>query len=387
MPREVEHLNARSKDLFRERTDRLRRPDMPLYVVTALLLVFGVVMVYSASSYNAEMNYGSKYFFMIKQIFGVVGGAAAMTAMTLLDYRKLMKVRYVILAVCAVLLVLVLIPGVGISNYGARRWLNLGVMTLQASEVAKVGFVIFAAAYMYKRGDKMTTVRGWLPLAAVGGVLCFLIMLEPSMSVTMCLALVMLTMLVMGGMRVIHMLFILVPLVGLAVVLILVEPYRLARLFAFLDPWASPLEEGYQLLQSYYALGSGGLFGVGLLNSRQKYLFLPFSESDFIFSVIGEELGLIGCTIVMCAFAFMIWRLVRIAKSAADRFGTYLSGGMAALIGIQVAINVAVVSGCIPPTGIPLPFVSSGSSALVGSSNNITSGFIASALTIAILCF
>ena len=134
---------------------------------------------------------------------------------------------------------------------------------------------------------------------------------------------------------------------------------------AFVDPWASPLEEGYQLLQSFYGLGSGGLFGVGLFNSRQKYLFLPFAESDFIFSVIGEELGYIGCLLVIAAFCFMIYRLIRIAQNAADRFGCLIAGGMAALIGVQVLINIAVVTGSIPPTGIPLPFVSAGSSSLI----------------------
>ena len=358
-------MNARSDGSFPDRSDRFKRIDLPLAVMTVVMLAFGVLMVFSASSYNAELNYGNKYFFMTKQLTGCAGGMAAMVAMTLLDYRKLFKIRFVLLGVSVLLLALVLIPGIGVENYGARRWLDLGFTTLQSSEVAKVGFVIYAAAYMAKCGEKMTTVRGWLPLAAVGGALCALIMLEPSMSVTMCLALVMMTMLVMGGMRLPHLLLILLPLVAAAVVLILVEPYRFSRLMAFLDPWSSPLEEGYQLLQSYYGLGAGGLFGVGLFNSRQKYLFLPFAESDFIFSVIGEELGLIGCTAVMCAFCSMIYRLVRIAKNAADRFGCYLSGGMAALIGIQVLINIAVVCGCIPPTGIPLPFVSSGSSALV----------------------
>ena len=365
MRKEEKRLNVKSRGLFHRRTDRLLRADLPLYAVTAVMLAFGVLMVYSASSYNGRLNYGSEYFFMIKQIFGCVGGAASMTIFTLLDYKKLAGWRFVILGTCVLLLALVLIPGVGVENYGARRWLNLGVMTLQSSEVAKVGFVIYAAAYMSKNHERMTAVRGWLPLAAVGCVLCVLIILEPSMSVTICLALVMLTMLVMGGMRLLHLLLVLVPLAALAVVLVLVEPYRLARLLAFLDPWSSPLEEGYQLLQSYYGLGAGGLFGVGLFNSRQKYLFLPFAESDFIFSVIGEELGLIGCAAVMAGFCFMIYRLIRIAKNAADRFGCYLSGGMAALIGIQVLINIAVVSGCIPPTGIPLPFISSGSSALV----------------------
>lgn len=357
-------MNAKSAESS-DRNERLRSIDVPLTVATALMLAFGVVMVYSASSYSAEVNYGNEYFFMTKQIVGCVGGAASMTLFTLLDYRKLKKARWFILGVGVLLLALVLIPGVGVENYGARRWLNLGVTTLQSSEVAKVCFVVFAAAYMSDRQEKMTTVRGWLPLTAVGLGMCVLIMLEPSMSVTICLALVMLTMLVMGGMRLLHMLFVLLPLVAAAVVLVLVEPYRLSRLFAFLDPWSSPLGEGYQLLQSYYALGSGGLFGVGLFNSRQKYLYLPFAESDFIFSVIGEELGLIGCAAVMAGYCFIVFRLISIARRAADRFGCYIAGGMAALVGIQVLINIAVVSGCIPPTGIPLPLISSGSSALV----------------------
>lgn len=357
-------MNAKSAESS-DRNERLRSIDVPLTVATALMLAFGVVMVYSASSYSAEVNYGNEYFFMTKQIVGCVGGAASMTLFTLLDYRKLKKARWFILGVGVLLLALVLIPGVGVENYGARRWLNLGVTTLQSSEVAKVCFVVFAAAYMSDRQEKMTAVRGWLPLTAVGLGMCVLIMLEPSMSVTICLALVMMTMLVMGGMRLLHMLFVLLPLVAAAVVLVLVEPYRLSRLFAFLDPWSSPLGEGYQLLQSYYALGSGGLFGVGLFNSRQKYLYLPFAESDFIFSVIGEELGLIGCAAVMAGYCFIVFRLISIARRAADRFGCYIAGGMAALVGIQVLINIAVVSGCIPPTGIPLPLISSGSSALV----------------------
>ncbi len=367
----VKFLNAKSKIFFRSKTDRYGRIDLPLAAVTAGLLAFGVVMVYSASMYNAEMNYGSKYFFMYKQLFGCIGGIMAMFALTVLDYRKLIKARFVIIGISVALLALVLIPGVGVENYGARRWLNLGVMTLQSSEVAKIGYVIFAAAYMSRNAKKMTTVKGWLPLIAVGGLICLLIMLEPNMSVTMCVAFTMLLLLLIGGMRIKHLILLCIPLAALVVVLIIIEPYRLARLLAFLDPWSSPLEEGYQLLQSYYGLGSGGLFGVGLFNSRQKYLFLPFSESDFIFSVIGEELGLIGCTIVIASFCFMIYRLIVIAQNAADRFGCYLSAGMAVLIGVQVLINIAVVTGCIRPPGIPLPGVSSGSSALITFSGGI----------------
>lgn len=357
--------NAKSVNFSARKEHRSGLPDIPLAVVTLGLLAFGVLMVYSASMYNGEVNYGDRYFFMYKQIFGVLAGIAAMVAMSVIDYRRLMRARFVIVGVGIALLGIVLIPGVGVENYGARRWIDLGFITLQASEVAKVGYVLFAAGYMAKNAKKMTTFVGLLPPLVVGAVICVLIMLEPNMSVTMCVVLTMLTLLVMGGMLPLHLMLLLLPMAALVALLIFLEPYRLARLMAFVDPWASPLEEGYQLLQSFYGLGSGGLFGVGLFNSRQKYLFLPFAESDFIFSVIGEELGYIGCLLVIAAFCFMIYRLIRIAQNAADRFGCLIAGGMAALIGVQVLINIAVVTGSIPPTGIPLPFVSAGSSSLI----------------------
>lgn len=357
--------NAKSVNFSARKEHRSGLPDIPLAVVTLGLLAFGVLMIYSASMYNGEVNYGDRYFFMYKQIFGVLAGIAAMVAMSVIDYRRLMRARFVIVGVGIALLGIVLIPGVGVENYGARRWIDLGFITLQASEVAKVGYVLFAAGYMAKNAKKMTTFVGLLPPLVVGAVICVLIMLEPNMSVTMCVVLTMLTLLVMGGMRPLHLMLLLLPMAALVALLIFLEPYRLARLMAFVDPWASPLEEGYQLLQSFYGLGSGGLFGVGLFNSRQKYLFLPFAESDFIFSVIGEELGYIGCLLVIAAFCFMIYRLIRIAQNAADRFGCLIAGGMAALIGVQVLINIAVVTGSIPPTGIPLPFVSAGSSSLI----------------------
>ena len=222
----AERLKAKSKNFSAVLPDRSAHFDVPLTAVTVALLAFGVLMVYSASMYSGEVNYGNEFFFMYKQIFGVLAGLAAMFAMTVVDYHKLAKSRFVILAVSILLLALVLIPGVGIENYGARRWLNLGVITLQSSEVAKVGYVIFAAAYMSRNSKKMTTIRGVFPLIAVGVVICALIMLEPNMSVTMCVALLMLTMLVIGGMRVKHLVMLVVPLAALVVVLIAVEPYR-----------------------------------------------------------------------------------------------------------------------------------------------------------------
>ncbi|MCH5165452.1 MAG: putative lipid II flippase FtsW [Clostridiales bacterium] len=341
------------------------KSDVPLIIVTAALILFGVLMVHSAGSYTAARIYGTQYYYVYKQLMGAGLGAAAMFLFSRIDYRVLHKLRYVILAVSIIMLAIVFIPGVGITNYGARRWINLPFFTIQASEISKFGFIVFAASYIGSREHKIQTFKGILPVVLVGGVICLLIILEPNMSVTICMATLMIVMLFLGGAKIKHLLAIILPLVAAAVVLILVEPYRFARLMAFIDPWESPLEEGYQLIQSYYGLGAGGFFGVGLFNSRQKYLFLPFAESDFIFSVIGEEFGLLGCMTVMCGYLFMIRRALKISMGAPDRFGSLLCSGIAAIIAIQVMVNIAVVTGSIPPTGLPLPFISSGSSGLI----------------------
>lgn len=345
--------------------NRSGKSDIALIIVTAALVAVGVLMVYSAGSYTGERIYGTEYYYVYKQLTGAALGFAAMFLCSRVDYHVFHKLRYVILGVSVILLAIVFIPGVGITNYGARRWINLPFFTIQASEISKFGFIIFASAYVGSHESAIKTFKGIIPVVAVGGVICLLIILEPNMSVTICMALLMIVMLFLGGAKIKHLLCIILPLIVAAVVLVLIEPYRFARLMAFLDPWESPLEEGYQLIQSYYGLGAGGFFGVGLFNSRQKYLFLPFAESDFIFSVIGEEFGLLGCFAVMAAYLFLIRRALKISVSASDRFGSLLCSGIAALIAIQVMVNIAVVTGSIPPTGLPLPFISSGSSGLI----------------------
>lgn len=341
------------------------RYDKTLFVVAISLAVFGVIMVYSASSYAAARNHGDRLFFVYKQLVGVIGGIAVMVILSRIDYGLFRKLTIPILLVSIGLLVIVLIPGIGMEVYGARRWIRLPFFTLQASEVSKFGFVLFAAIYMSKHYKRMNTLRGIIPVLAIGGLMCILIMLEPNMSITMVVGLTMLLMLFIGGMKISHFVILALPLAALVPVLIIMEPYRLARLAAFVNPWANPLEEGFQLIQSFYSLGSGGLFGVGLFNSRQKYLFLPFSESDFIFSIIGEELGLIGALMVIAAFVLLIIRAVKIARNSRDRLGAYMASGIACLIAIQVIVNIAVVTGSIPPTGLPLPFISAGSSSLI----------------------
>lgn len=330
-----------------------------------LLIVLGMVFIYSASSYSAQIKYDDSFYFVKKQLVGFLMGIAVMLFCINFNYANFVKLRWWVVAISIVLLLLVFVPGLGKNNLGANRWITIGGFSLQSSEVAKFGFVIFSACYLAKHYNKTKTFWGIVPIIAVGGVICLLILLEPNLSVTLCVGCVMLIMLVIGGMRAKHFLIILIPAICLVPILIIIEPYRLQRLMAFLDPWASPKEEGFQLIQSLYALGSGGLFGVGLFNSRQKYLFLPFSESDFIFSIMGEELGFVGCVLVILIYSVVIWKGVKIALNAKDRLGCYLAGGITSVIAVQLLINIAVVTGSIPPTGIPLPFMSAGGTSLM----------------------
>lgn len=322
-------------------------------------------MVYSASFYSAEYHYGNKYFFLFKQILGVVMGIVAMIFFTFFDYHLLKKFKWWIIGITIVLLVLVFIPGIGMESYGAKRWVSILGFSIQPSEIAKFALVIFTASYMSDHHDKVKTLKGLFPVLAVGGTLCILIMLEPSMSVTMCIGFVTLFMLIIGGMSKKHTLMFSIPAGAFVPILIVLEPYRLKRLMAFIDPWASPQGEGFQLIQSLYSLGDGGFFGVGLFNSRQKYLFLPFAESDFILSIIGEEIGFIGVTLLCLVFFTLIYRLIKIALGAKDRFGAMLVSGVAFIIAVQTLLNIAVVTGSIPPTGLPLPFISSGGTSVM----------------------
>ena len=350
---------------FKVEKKTFSKTSIVLIVCVLFLAIFGAIMVYSASSYSAQVNYGNSEYFLIKQVVGIVLGGCSLFFMAFFDYNKLEKFKWPILIVGIVLLILVFVPGIGISNYGAQRWIRLPGFTIQSSEITKFCFIIFSASYLSRAKDKVKTFKGILPILCVGGVICLLIMLEPNMSITMCVGLVMVVMLFVGGMRFKHFALLAVPAIALVFVLIIIEPYRLDRLMAFIDPWASPKGEGYQLIQSIYALGSGGLFGVGLFNSRQKYLFLPFSESDFIFSVIGEELGLFGAISILVVYLIITICGIKVAIRAKNRFGCLLVVGITAIIAVQTLLNVAVVTGSIPPTGLPLPFISAGSTSLL----------------------
>lgn len=338
---------------------------MPLLVCVCVMVCFGCVMIYSASSYIAEVQYGDSLYFVKKQILGVVAGGALMAFFCFFPYEKLAKFRYAAVIVAAVLLALVFVPGVGVTNYGATRWIGFGSFTIQPSEIAKYAYALFAAAYFARNYRKVKTIKGVLPVLGVGALFCVLVILEPNMSITMCIGILMLALVFLSGANLKTFAVVLVPCALAVPVLIIAEPYRLERLSAFLDPWSSPLDEGYQLIQSLYAIGNGGLFGVGLFNSTQKYRFLPFAESDFILSVMGEELGFFGILIFFGACAFIIWRGLRIARRCKEPFGYLLAAGFTLVYGIQVVINALVVSGTIPPTGLPLPLISSGNTSLI----------------------
>lgn len=339
--------------------------DYILFICVVFLNIMSVLMVYSASNYNGTVTYGNAYYFSNKQIVGVVMGLVSLFIFYVMRIEFLEKIKWYILAFCFLTLALIFVPGLGATKYGATRWIGIGGFTFQPSEIAKFGYIIFAASYMSKNQHKIKTFKGILPVILVGIGFCVLIILEPNMSITVCMGLLMLSLMFIGGASLKHIMVILIPILIALPLLIVIEPYRMERLMAFLDPWSSPKDEGYQLIQSLYALGSGGWFGVGLFNSRQKFNFLPFSESDFIFSIIGEELGFIGAIFIIVIYLIIIYRGILIAISATNRFHSFFASGITAIIGIQVAVNIAVVTGTIPPTGLPLPFMSSGSTSII----------------------
>lgn len=339
--------------------------NFKILLIVLCLSIFGCIMVYSASSYSALNIYNNEYHFLIKQIIGVCLGLVALIVTYKIDYHIYFKYKWLAIIVSFIFLVLVFVPGIGVENYGAKRWIGLPGFTIQGSEIAKFGFVIFCACVLCSEKFDYNKFKSYLPVLCTGVLMCGLIILEPNMSITMVVGIVMLIMLFIGGMKIKQLLALSVPALAVVPVLILLEPYRLKRLFAFIDPWASPQGEGFQLIQSLYSLGSGGWFGVGLFNSRQKYQFLPFSESDFIFSIIGEEFGFVGAALLVIVFVYLVTLILKVGLRAKDRFGCILSVGIASILGVQVLINLAVVTGSIPPTGVPLPFISAGSTSLV----------------------
>ncbi|MGH7277305.1 MAG: putative lipid II flippase FtsW [Candidatus Rokuibacteriota bacterium] len=345
---------------------RLLRPDMWLFGVAVALLSTGVVMVYSASAIMAADRFADPYFFLKKQVFWAVLGAAALWIALKLDYRHLERVQRPLLIVTGVLLVAVLVSPLGHEINGTRRWLRLGPVSFQPVELAKLALVVYLAAFLAERRERLHDFRrGFLPPLLVAAGLAGLVLVQPDLG--NCLALLALTfaLLFLAGSRVQHLALVTAAALPLLVVAILVAPYRLRRITAFWDPWQDPQGSGFQIIQSWLALGSGGLFGRGIGESRQKLFYLPESHTDFIFAILGEEVGFLGAVAVLGLFVVLIWRGLRIGLRAADPFGAYLALGITVLIATQTLVNVGVVTGVLPTKGLPLPFVSFGGSALL----------------------
>jgi len=342
----------------------LSKNSIIIFCCSLFLVCFGCVMVYSASKYSATVNYNDQFFYLKKQILGVIIGLIGLIICSFINHKIYKKFYWLFYIIGLISLVIVFIPGLSKTSYGATRWINLGFFTIQPSEIAKFCLVFFLSGYLCD-GDKLSKFKHILITLTLGGIYCVLIMLEPNMSITMCVALTLVFMMFIAGLRLKVFGMLAIPAIALVACLILIAPYRMARIMAFINPWANPLDEGYQLIQSLYAIGSGGVWGVGLFNSRQAELFLPFSESDFIFSIVAEELGLFGCIMLCLVFLTLIINIFKVGLKSDNKFSAFLCFGIAAVIAVQVLLNIAVVSGSIPPTGLPLPFISAGSTSLL----------------------
>lgn len=340
-------------------------PDILIIGSTLLLLSIGVIMVYSSSAVLAYHEMGDYAYYVKRQLIFAVLGIFAMFVMMNMDYWILRKWSKVLLISCFFLLILVLIPGVGLVRGGARSWLGIGAFSIQPSEFIKLAMIIFMAKWLSENQKKLPFFfSGLLPMLALSGSAFALIMLQPDLGTGTVLMGTIMLMIFVAGARISHLAGL--GLTGVAgfVALVLAEPYRIKRILAFLDPWQDALGSGYQTIQSLFAIGPGGLMGVGLGLSRQKYNYLPEPYNDFIFSILAEELGFIGGTVVLLLFLLLIWRGLRTAITAQDPFGSYVAVGITGMIAIQVLINVGVVTGLFPVTGITLPFMSAGGSSL-----------------------
>lgn len=347
----------------RRKISRMKDIDYSLLCGIMLLLFIGVVMVYSSSSYYALYENESSEYFIKKEIIWTVVGIIAMFITMSFDYHNYKKFTSVILVVAFILLVAVLFFG---SINGAVRWIRIGPLSFQPSELGKYTVVLYLAYVIDKGKNRIEDFfGGTISYLIIPGLIALLVLLERNLSITVIIAVVSIIMVIAGGAKVKYILS-LIPLGVAAVVgLIAMEPYRLTRFTTFLDPWQAHSDDSYQLIQSFYALGSGGIFGVGLGNSKQKALFMPEPHNDFIFAIIGEELGLIGATFVILLFIFITIKGARIAVKAKDNYGYLLAIGIISIISIQAVINIAVVTGSIPVTGVPLPLISYGGTSLV----------------------
>ena len=363
---------------------RKRRPvDKTLPVIMLLLMMMGLVTLYSATYYTAQ-NGGDAFSEVKKQLFGMAIGAVAMFFTSRIPYWFWGRHNVALtgLGISAVLLILVIIPGVGVYINGSRRWLRLGPLSFQPSEFAKYAVVLFVALALAARGRRVQKFfSGILPVLIAPGVMFLLILEQPNLSTAGTIIIVSVILVMLAGAKWRHMLVLGTGGLIVGAYYAWSAPYRRERLLSFMDPFAKMSDEGYQLSQSLIAFGSGGVFGMGLGQGRQKYAYLPYPESDFIFAIVGEDLGLFGCLIVILLFVAFLFAGMRIALTCPDAFGCLLAAGITSMICVQAFINMGVVVGILPTTGLPLPFFSAG-----GTSLSITMAAVGIVLSISRTC-
>lgn len=345
-----------------------RRPDLWIITCTSALLLIGIVMIYSSSAVMAAEKYNDPYFFLKRQTVWAVIGIVGMFAVTMVDYRILKRYAYLIYALIIILLIATMFPGIGHTVNGAQRWIKIGLFTFQPAEFAKIGLVVFFAALLSKKeseGKITDPLYGYAPCLLALGIVALLVQSQPDLGSAVIISIVSFFMFMIAGVRKTHLVATALFILPFLVISIYSVDYRRRRIMSFLNPWDDASDSGYQIIQSFVALSNGGLFGTGLGGSQQKLFFLPEPHTDFIFSIICEELGFIGALVVIILFAVLTWRGFRVGLKAPDNFGTFLALGISFAIGLQALVNIAVVLGIAPTKGLPLPFISLGGSALI----------------------
>lgn len=343
-----------------------RPPDFVLFLTVLMLLSVGLVMVFSSSEYVTMVRYGDSFYFFKRQLLWAFLGLIGMFFTMNFDYYRLKRWIGPIVFLGFILLIAVLIPGIGQVVNGSRRWINLGFMAFSPAELVKLCLIMFVAFGLSKSSHKLDSFRhGLLPYLVFMGLAAGLILLQPDLGTAIVLCGTIFIMFFAAGAKLVHLGGIAgMGLLGVVAAIIL-EPYRMSRFLAFLDPEKDPQGTGYHIIQSLYAIGSGGLFGMGLGQSKQKFLYLPENHTDFIFAILGEELGFIGASLVVLLFIMFVWRGLKIAVTSPDPFGSLLAAGITSGISLQALINMGVVTGSMPVTGVPLPFISYGGTSLL----------------------
>ena len=343
------------------------RMDFSILLVVTILCSFGLVMIFSASYYYAQHYSGANndgFYYLKRQAVYLAIGYPVMLVLSMLNYRVIERANYLAMGVSILLLIAVLLWGRDLN--GGKRWLYIGPVSVQPSEVAKFGLMIFMCAFMSRhRGEMASVQKGMVPMLFAIVLIAGLIMLQPNMSMAVIVAFIGIGLLFLGGCDIRPL--IVVGVIGIIAVVVLAfaQPYRIARMTSFRNPELDPQGTGYQLLQSFYAIGSGGWFGKGLGNSYQKLLYMTYGESDFIFAILCEELGFVGGTIIILLYAYIVFRGMQISMRCRNRFGSLLSAGISIVFGFQVFVNIAVVTGLMPTTGQALPFISAGGTQLL----------------------